>query len=112
MSPTGRESPATIWRTALRCGSASALRAASGSRGAAEERDQSLGHGDVRGDMHGRADAPGAAVRGGKGQQSPNIVPLAGASRPASIRDSAAGLDLTHQDLEDLRAPKEQRTPP
>ena len=45
-------------------------------------------------------------------QQSPNIVPLAGASRPASIRDSAARLDLTDQDLEDLRAPKEQRTPP
>jgi aryl-alcohol dehydrogenase-like predicted oxidoreductase len=38
-------------------------------------------------------------------QQSPNIVPLAGASRPASIRDSAAGLDLKDQDLEDLRAP-------
>jgi aryl-alcohol dehydrogenase-like predicted oxidoreductase len=35
-------------------------------------------------------------------QQSPNIVPLAGASRPASIRDSAARLDLTDQDLEDL----------
>jgi aryl-alcohol dehydrogenase-like predicted oxidoreductase len=37
-------------------------------------------------------------------QQSPNIVPLAGASRPASIRDSAARLDLTDQDLADLRA--------
>ena len=36
-------------------------------------------------------------------QQSPNIVPLAGASRPASIRDSAAGVVLTDQDLEDLR---------
>jgi pyridoxine 4-dehydrogenase len=36
-------------------------------------------------------------------QQSPNIVPLAGASRSASIRDSAARLDLTDQDLEDLR---------
>jgi pyridoxine 4-dehydrogenase len=35
-------------------------------------------------------------------QQSPNIVPLAGASRPASIRDSAARLDLTRSDLEDL----------
>ena len=45
-------------------------------------------------------------------QQSPNIVPLAGASRPASIRDSAAGLDLTDQDLADMRAPEEQRTPP
>jgi pyridoxine 4-dehydrogenase len=44
-------------------------------------------------------------------EQSPNIVPLAGASRPASIRDSAAGLDLKDQDLEDLCAPKE-RTPP
>jgi pyridoxine 4-dehydrogenase len=32
--------------------------------------------------------------------QSPNIVPLAGASRPASIRDSADRLDLTGQDLE------------
>jgi aryl-alcohol dehydrogenase-like predicted oxidoreductase len=39
-------------------------------------------------------------------QQSPNIVPLAGASRPASIRDSAARLDLTDQDLEDLRTPQ------
>jgi diketogulonate reductase-like aldo/keto reductase len=36
--------------------------------------------------------------------QSPSIVPLAGASRPASICDSAARLDLTDQDLEDLRA--------
>jgi pyridoxine 4-dehydrogenase len=44
-------------------------------------------------------------------EQSPNIVPLAGASRPASIRDSAAALDLKDQDLEDLCAPKE-RTPP
>jgi aryl-alcohol dehydrogenase-like predicted oxidoreductase len=35
--------------------------------------------------------------------QSPNIVPLAGASRPASIRDSAAPADLASQDLEDLR---------
>jgi len=35
--------------------------------------------------------------------QSPNIVPLAGASKPASIRDSAALLDLTDQDLDDLR---------
>jgi len=32
-------------------------------------------------------------------RQSPNIVPLAGASRPASIRDSAARLDLTESDL-------------
>jgi aryl-alcohol dehydrogenase-like predicted oxidoreductase len=38
--------------------------------------------------------------------------PLAGASRPSSIRASAARLDLTDQDLEDLRAPKEQWTPP
>jgi pyridoxine 4-dehydrogenase len=36
--------------------------------------------------------------------QSPNIVPLAGASRPASIRDSAALLDLASEDLEDLRS--------
>ena len=35
--------------------------------------------------------------------QSPNIVPLAGASRPASIRDSAARFDLTDHDLKDLR---------
>jgi aryl-alcohol dehydrogenase-like predicted oxidoreductase len=34
--------------------------------------------------------------------QSANIVPLAGASRPASIRDSAALLDLTEQDRADL----------
>lgn len=36
-------------------------------------------------------------------QQSPNIVPLAGASRAASIRDSAALVDLTDQDFQDLR---------
>lgn len=36
-------------------------------------------------------------------RQSPNIVPLAGASRAASIRDSAARLDLTDSDLETLR---------
>ena len=35
-------------------------------------------------------------------EQSPNIVPLAGASRPASIRDSAAPLDLGRQDLAEL----------
>jgi aryl-alcohol dehydrogenase-like predicted oxidoreductase len=34
--------------------------------------------------------------------QSPNIVPLVGASRPATIRDSAALLDLPGEDLEDL----------
>ena len=36
--------------------------------------------------------------------QSPNIVPLAGASRPPSIRDSAALLDLIGEDLADLMA--------
>ena len=36
--------------------------------------------------------------------QSPNIVPLVGASKPASIRDSAALLDLTGEDLAGLRA--------
>ena len=35
-------------------------------------------------------------------ERSPNIVPLAGASRPASIRDSAAPLDLDRQDLAEL----------
>jgi pyridoxine 4-dehydrogenase len=35
--------------------------------------------------------------------QAPNIVPLAGASRPASITDSAVLLDLTGEDLADLR---------
>jgi aryl-alcohol dehydrogenase-like predicted oxidoreductase len=34
--------------------------------------------------------------------QSPGILPLVGASRPASIRDSAALLDLTGQDRADL----------
>jgi pyridoxine 4-dehydrogenase len=34
--------------------------------------------------------------------QSANIIPLAGASRPASIRDSAALLDLTEHDRGDL----------
>ena len=35
--------------------------------------------------------------------QAPNIVPLVGASRPASIRDSAAPLDLSDQELGELR---------
>jgi aryl-alcohol dehydrogenase-like predicted oxidoreductase len=35
--------------------------------------------------------------------QSPNIVPLAGASRPATIRDSAAPFDLTAEELGLLR---------
>ena len=35
--------------------------------------------------------------------QSPNFVPLAGASKPASIRDSAAPADLAGEDLDDLR---------
>lgn len=35
--------------------------------------------------------------------QSPNIIPLAGASRPESIRDSAAPLTLTSEDRVDLR---------
>ena len=35
--------------------------------------------------------------------QSPNIVPLAGASRPATIRDSATPLDLTAEELDLLR---------
>ena len=34
--------------------------------------------------------------------QSPDILPLVGASRPASIRDSAAPLDLTERDRADL----------
>jgi pyridoxine 4-dehydrogenase len=36
-------------------------------------------------------------------EQSGNIMPLAGASRPASIRDSADLLELTSQDLDDMR---------
>jgi pyridoxine 4-dehydrogenase len=45
-------------------------------------------------------------------EQAPNIVPLVGASRPASIRDSAASLDLADQDLADLYRAEEQRTFP
>jgi aryl-alcohol dehydrogenase-like predicted oxidoreductase len=37
-------------------------------------------------------------------RQAPNIVPLVGASRPASIRDSAAALNLDDEDLDDLLA--------
>ena len=37
-------------------------------------------------------------------EQAPNIVPLVGASRPASIRDSADLLALTPDDLSDLGA--------
>ena len=36
--------------------------------------------------------------------QSPNILPLAGASRPASIRDSASLIDLSEHDRADLAA--------
>jgi pyridoxine 4-dehydrogenase len=39
-------------------------------------------------------------------EQAPNILPLVGASRPATIRDSAVRLDLTEQDLADLRSPQ------
>ena len=37
-------------------------------------------------------------------RQAPHIIPLVGASRPASIRDSAAPLELADQDLADLRS--------
>lgn len=59
-----------------------------------------------------------ARRRGGSGhrvllawlrQQSPNIVPLAGASRPASIRDSATLLTLDDRDLAELRIAQEPR---
>lgn len=43
--------------------------------------------------------------------QSPHIIPLVGASRPASIRDSAAPLELVDQDLADLRAAWSAATP-
>lgn len=36
-------------------------------------------------------------------EQAPGIMPLVGASRPASIRDSAAPLSLTSRDRRDLR---------
>jgi hypothetical protein len=36
--------------------------------------------------------------------QPPAIVPLAGASKPGSIRDSAAPFGLVDLDLEELRA--------
>jgi pyridoxine 4-dehydrogenase len=35
-------------------------------------------------------------------EQAPNIVPLVGASRPASISDSAVPVVLADQDLQDL----------
>ena len=35
--------------------------------------------------------------------QAPHIIPLVGASRPASIRDSATPLEITDQDLAELR---------
>jgi aryl-alcohol dehydrogenase-like predicted oxidoreductase len=44
-------------------------------------------------------------------RQSPNILPLAGASRPASIRDSATLLALDDRDLEELRAAQEPSAP-
>lgn len=42
-------------------------------------------------------------------EQAPNIVPLVGASRPASVRDSADLLALTPDDLSDLGAATQQR---
>jgi aryl-alcohol dehydrogenase-like predicted oxidoreductase len=42
--------------------------------------------------------------------QSPYIIPLVGASRSASIRDSAAPLELADQDLTDLRAAQSAAT--
>ena len=41
--------------------------------------------------------------------QAPNIVPLVGATRPASIRDSADPLHLTHDDLAELGVPDQSR---
>lgn len=41
--------------------------------------------------------------------QAPNIVPLVGATRPASIRDSANSLDLTQADLTELSTPDQSR---
>ena len=43
-------------------------------------------------------------------EQAPHIIPLVGASRPASIRDSAAPLELADQDLADLRAARSAAT--
>ena len=43
--------------------------------------------------------------------QSPNIVPVVGASRPSSIRDSAVPLDLDGDDLRGLRAALAQVPP-
>jgi pyridoxine 4-dehydrogenase len=45
--------------------------------------------------------------------QSPNIVPLVGASRPSSVRDSAVPLDLDGDDFRDLRGagPSSPRAP-
>jgi aryl-alcohol dehydrogenase-like predicted oxidoreductase len=42
--------------------------------------------------------------------QSPCIIPLVGASTPKSIRDSAALLELTGQDLTDMRAAQSAAT--
>ena len=42
-------------------------------------------------------------------EQAPGIVPLVGASRPGSIRDSANLLELTGDDLGDLGAAEEDR---
>lgn len=45
-------------------------------------------------------------------EQAPNIVPLVGASRPASIRDSADLLALTPDDLTDLGAARQRNIAP
>ena len=44
-------------------------------------------------------------------RQSPNIVPLVGASRPASIQDSAGPLAVDECDLEELRTAQEPSAP-
>jgi aryl-alcohol dehydrogenase-like predicted oxidoreductase len=50
-----------------------------------------------------RGVSPHRVLLGWLREQSPNIIPLVGASRPESIRDSAVPLALTREDLTDLR---------
>jgi len=59
-----------------------------------------------------RSVSPHRVLLGWLREQSPNIIPLVGASKPESIRDSAAPLALTGEDLTDLSIAQHPVTSP
>jgi hypothetical protein len=52
-----------------------------------------------------------AYTRPGVESYAEQVVPLAGASRPASVQDSAAPLAVDDRDLEELRTAQEPSAP-